>query len=113
MAAVARIIDQPSSGPPAGAAGGLGNGVGTINQLIRRPDGSLVVTEEQRKGDPALASLSLEITGDGTIAEHSAELPAGLVPCAVAPTVRVPGAEHMAVVQKGAGLDATLRFIVS
>lgn len=91
----------------------LGTGVGTINQLIRRADGTLVVTEAERKADPALAALTLEASGDGTIAEHSAELPPGLATCAVAPTVRVAGSEHMAVVQRGAGLDATLRFITS
>ena len=91
----------------------LGTGVGTINQLIRRTDGTLVVTEAERKADPTLAALSLDVSGDGTIAEHSAELPPGLVTCAVAPTVRVANADHIAVVQRGAGLDATLRFITS
>jgi pimeloyl-ACP methyl ester carboxylesterase len=106
-------ISDPNAIAPIGLKvhNALGTGVGTINQLIRRTDGTLVVTEAERKTVPALASLSLEISGDGTIAEHSAELPPGLVACAVAPTVRVPGAEHMAVVQRGAGLDATLRFI--
>jgi len=110
-----RGIADPGAIAPIGLKvhNALGTGVGTINQLIRRNDGTLVVTEEQRKVDPSLAALTLEASGDGTIAEHSAELPPGLVACAVQPTVRVPGAEHMAVVQRGAGLDATLRFIVS
>ena len=106
------ILDPAATAPTSlRVHNALGTGVGTINQLIRTGDGTLVVTEAQRKADPALASLSLERDGDGTIATHSAELPAGLAARAVGPTVRVPGAEHMAVVQQGAGLDATLRFI--
>lgn len=110
-----RGIADPGAIAPIGLRvhNALGTGVGTVNQLIRRADGSLVMTEAQRKADPALAAFSLEASGDGTIAEHSAELPPGLAACAVAPTVRVAGAEHMSVVQRGSGLDATLRFITS
>lgn len=108
-------IADPAAKAPSGLKvhNAIGTGVATINQLIQRTDGTLVVNETQRKADSSLASLSLEADGDGTIAAHSAELPPGLAARAVAPTVRVPGAEHMAVVQKGAGLDATLKFITS
>ena len=91
----------------------IGTGVGTIDTLIRLGNGTLVVNEVQRKTDPALSTLSLEIDGDGTIAAHSAELPPALAARAAGPVFRVPNAEHLAVVQHGAGLDATLRFITS
>ena len=110
-----RGIADPAAKAPSGIKvhNAIGTGVGTINQLIQRADGTLVVTEAQRKADRSLSSVSLETDGDGTIAAHSAELPPGLAVRAVAPTVHVAGAEHMAVVQRGGGLDATLKFITS
>jgi hypothetical protein len=110
-----RAIDDPSAQAPQGLLvhNVLGTGVGTIDRLIRRTDGSLVMNEAERKAEAALASLSLEVSGDGTIAEHGAELPPALAPLAAGPTLRVSATEHMAIVQRGPGLDATLAFITS
>ncbi|MFI5311014.1 MAG: esterase/lipase family protein [Gemmatimonadales bacterium] len=108
-----RGIADPAAQAPKGLRvhSVLGTGVGTIDRLIRRDDGTLVVNEAERKAEPALAALSLEVPGDGTIPAHGAELPPGLAARAVGETLRVPATEHMAIVQGGAGLAATLRFI--
>jgi hypothetical protein len=107
-------IDDPAAAAPIGLRvhNAYGTGFGTIDQLIRRADGSLVLSERERARDPALASRTIEVPGDGTIAAHAAELPPALAARAVGPSVGV-RAEHMAVVQRGQGLDASLRFLAA
>jgi hypothetical protein len=107
-----RGIADPAATVPPGlrTLNVIGTGHGTIDRLIQRPDGSLVVTEAQRSADPALAALSLEVDGDGTIAAHAAALPPALAARAVRPDLHV-AADHMQVVQRGDGLRAAIDFV--
>lgn len=109
-----RALNDPAARPPAGLSvrNLSGTSGGTLNQVILRHDGTLVLSEKARRKAPSLAAVPLEAPGDGTIAAHAAELPPALAAHAAAPTVAVP-ADHMAVVQRGTALDGLVRFLVS
>jgi hypothetical protein len=105
-------VADPAAAPPPGlrVLNVVGVSGGTVDRLIQRADGTLVLSDAERRKDPALSAASVDAPGDSTIAEHAAELPPGLARDGAA-TVKL-ALEHMSVVQRGAGLDAALGFLL-
>ena len=107
-------LDDPAASAPSGlkVRNLVGTSVGTLNQVVARQSGELVMSQNGRAHASGANAPTLEAPGDGTIAAHAAALPAALVAHAVAPTLEA-SLDHMGVVQGGPGLAELVRFLMS